>query len=1445
MLLIACPTLAATPTVSVQNASQVSPDFSWRSAQVSGTINPGNEKTTYRFQYATESNFADAIDGPEGSVEPRKLENELAVEGELTNLELGTTYYLRLIATNASGQAEATAAKTFTTASETNGDPLIGEISGPSLGADFGNLGHQSVAVNGKDNHILVADSSDGLVYDFSSVSDQSPEIWNGSNTPNGSFGNAGVAVAADDSTGDVYVDDVTNGIIDKFDEDGNLLTSFGDNGPDGQLVGSATPAGSFSRPAGLAVDQQNGDLYVLDTVHEVIDVFSPSGEYLSQIVKVVHELNGIHFLFSSLAVDDSSGDVYSGQDSFEEVEQFSAAGDPIRAVGYFPDSNVAVATDSETGRLYVLDTDNHAVQVFNTSGSLIEKITGLSTGGPNGTGGDVSLGEASKSLWVTSARGLVSEYLLQGVELPEARTKRAENVTYSTATLPGFVNPDETDTSYRFEWGRTDNYESRSASIPVGSDDVEHEVSLPVTGLATNTIYHYRLVASTECESGTQCASASPDRTFKTAASFSQLLAGEASPVSKSAATIIGTLNPSGFPVEECVFEFGQSESYGEEIPCEESSSQIGSGAEAVHVQARVEGLSVNTAYHYRLRAKNSTGPAEKSSDSTFRTSGAPVVASTSFNDVGYNELNLEAEIDPGGASTTYHFEYGLTESYGDSTVTEELAGSDRSDHLANGHLDGLEPGTIYHFRVVATNEVESVAGPDRAFRTYSAPAGGAGGCPNEAFRTGLSAGLPDCRAYELVSAGETGDSEVYVPTALNMGTDFNNGLNTRDPFQVAPPGDSIAYVGDPAPTGGNGGGGNGLGVQFLATRAPGGGWSTVDISAPRREAHYQGFSTDLSLGVLSAGFPNLEETPLSADAPGGGHPVLYSRFSGESAYDPLYREPIHFTRTAEEFGSKGRRSGDATFAGAAADATNLFFEADDSLLGPEAPLAGELRADVEHEVAQHESHDYLYDSVAGSLSLIDVSLQGKVLPNADFGGSEAGGEEADFSNAISTDGRRVYWTDLANGRIYLRLNPAQPQSEIEAGQCTEAAKACTLAVSVGSATYQAASADGRYAFYAESGRLFRYDAQGEESEALTPAGAQVQGVLGASEAGGAVYFAADGVLPHEPNPAGLEPSAGQPNLYRWSGGATSFIATLAAADGEEEEPMWGAEAGTNPPYSGGYGDWYPWLASRTARVTGDGGGLVFMSTRPLPAVGHPEGYPNEGAAEVYLYQAASGKLFCASCAPSDAAPAGSSYLPPSLSDTYLPQWISEDGDRVFFDSPDALVPTDTNNAQDVYEWEREGSGSCGASEAVDGGCILLLSTGASPDDSWLIGASADGSDAFIVSRAQLSPEDGNEKMDLYDARVDAEPAHPEVICEGREECQRPEPQVPPYTSPPTASFHGPADPSGKGCGQGSVARQGKCVKKKPKKHHHKAKHGRKGKKSNKRANSDHGGAK
>jgi len=353
----------------------------------------------------------------------------------------------------------------------------------------------------------------------------------------------------------------------------------------------------------------------------------------------------------------------------------------------------------------------------------------------------------------------------------------------------------------------------------------------------------------------------------------------------------------------------------------------------------------------------------------------------------------------------------------------------------------------------------------------------------------------------------------------------------------------------------------------------------------------------------------------------------------------------------------------------------------------------------------------------------------------------------------------------------------------------------------------------------------------------------ADVQGVVASSEDGAYVYFAADGVLAGE-NTEGKRPTPRQPNLYLRHEGSTTFIATLSSADGGEVAPFSGAcPSGAESCQ----GDWQAAGGDHTAEVTPGGQSLVFMSNRPLTGYDNATQIDGTGPVdEVFLFQAQSGKLACVSCNPSGEPPVATEFnthyfnqpiggfIPTSASATgEQPRVISEDGDRVFFDSGEPLLPTDTNGWMDVYEWELAGTpgGSC-PEGAPGGGCIYLLSSGTDPENSYLLGADASGANAFFISRAQLVPADhGSDDDEVYDARVDGAQPQAEAACSGTG-CQGVPPTPPIFATPSSVTFNGignfpPPPPPQKTakktvkCKKGETKnKKGKCVKKsKPKK--------------------------
>jgi hypothetical protein len=388
---------------------------------------------------------------------------------------------------------------------------------------------------------------------------------------------------------------------------------------------------------------------------------------------------------------------------------------------------------------------------------------------------------------------------------------------------------------------------------------------------------------------------------------------------------------------------------------------------------------------------------------------------------------------------------------------------------------------------------------------------------------------------------------------------------------------------------------------------------------------------------------------------------------------------------------------------------------------------------------------------------------------------------------------------------------------------------------------------------------------------------------ILGASADGSYIYFAANGVQAANSVDHGNGTETAAPgdcgtqfatdpghtcNLYLRHQGATTFIATLSEAEDR---------------------DWYSTLSKHVSRVSANGRFLVFMSQRPLT------GYDNRDAAsgkpdqEVFLYDAIGGPgghgaLTCPSCDSTGARPHGVEYskieggsaggdrawpedqwiaanVPgwtpyqgsPSRA-FYQSRYLSETG-RLFFNSSDELSPADANGTEDVYQYEPPGGAGAPAGDTCittsptyrpgAGGCVDLISSGTSSEESGFLDASESGEDVFFLTAAQLSKRDSDTSLDVYDARVGG--GEPEAVkaveCSG-DACQQPA-TPPAHPTPGTALVDGPGNVLQ--CPKGKVKQKGRCVKKqKAKKHqkHHKNKK-KGGAKKQKRANSKHGGHK
>jgi WD40-like Beta Propeller Repeat len=481
------------------------------------------------------------------------------------------------------------------------------------------------------------------------------------------------------------------------------------------------------------------------------------------------------------------------------------------------------------------------------------------------------------------------------------------------------------------------------------------------------------------------------------------------------------------------------------------------------------------------------------------------------------------------------------------------------------------------------------------------------------------------------------------------------------------------------------------------------------------------------------------------------------------------------------------------------------------------------------------------------GSLQLISVLPDGSpaVAPSL-------GQESTNVRGALSADGSRIVFSvegeEGEPGGLYMRDTQTHETIKLNAAQGVVEPTGVESEVA-----FQAATSDGSKVFFTDTAPLAPESTQRQETKAdlyeceiteehgklgcvlrdLTPlpagGSADVLNVIpGVSEDGSSVYFVANGIMApgavqghcvHEAQEVAVAGAAC--NLYVWHDGAISLIAVLS----NEDSGDWGSLHGSGR--VGGITANRPDLTDVTSRVSPNGQYLAFMSQMPL--VGYETldaNHDNEAIhdEEVYIYDASSHLLVCASC-DSTGPPVGVHDTPDSgegngllvdrrgdWTGEYLagsipgwtplgldeaihqPQYLSDSG-RLFFDSPDQLVPQASNGKEDVYEYEPEGVGSCQQA----GGCVSLVSSGTAAQESAFVEASEDGDSAFFITAQPLVAADHDTNYDLYDARV-CTTSSPCVssegsssgTCEGSRSCQPGSFFAPAPGTPPTATING-----------------------------------------------------
>ena len=266
----------------------------------------------------------------------------------------------------------------------------------------------------------------------------------------------------------------------------------------------------------------------------------------------------------------------------------------------------------------------------------------------------------------------------------PVATTDAPSGVTSAIATLAGTVNPQSAATSFHFEWGKTPSY-GMTDPQPDGSlpgDGADHALTQPLSGLEPNTTYYYRVVASSL--GGTTYGD---QMTFTTDAVAPDAATGSATGITASGATLDGTVNPrnSGAGWH---FEYGKSATFGSSAP---DTDGVLSADNVDHpVTQDITGLEPNTTYHFRLVASGNAGETA-TGQHTFKTDAiAPGVQPRDAHDVTTTSATLAGAVNPHNSDSSYHFEWGETSAYGQSSPIVD-AGDENESQTVTLPLDSL----------------------------------------------------------------------------------------------------------------------------------------------------------------------------------------------------------------------------------------------------------------------------------------------------------------------------------------------------------------------------------------------------------------------------------------------------------------------------------------------------------------------------------------------------------------------------------------------------------------------------------------------------------------------------------------------------------------------------------------------------------------------------------
>ncbi len=815
-----------------------------------------------------------------------------------------------------------------------------------------------------------------------------------------------------------------------------------------------------------------------------------------------------------------------------------------------------------------------------------------------------------------------------------------------------------------------------------------------------------------------------------------------------ESTATFSGTVDPK-VALVSCKFQYSTDQVSWTDVNAPDCNLLDSAGG-AQAVSQNVTGLVPNTHYYVRLVASRPFFPNSDTASGiqAFDTDApAPVLSNVGAIQIQDTSARVAFTVDPKHSPTGYVIQYGTTPALGSSTAPLDI-GAGNGPQTVSQVVDGLSPDTSYYYRVVATNLTATTTSSSKTLHTRATPfpPAGPGNCSNEGLRQAQqSTYLPDCRAYEMVTPPDKNNADVDKTIFLQGPL---AGLSSG--------GDRVAFCSE-ALFGERPAAFPEFCGAYLSQRGAGG-WTTThplpyycELNQGTDAGHVTGFN-HLTLS------PNFDYGAL--EQPEGGQGCALPPLDPAApSQTNLYRQDLSGaladSSTYNLLSPKLASATPAQFRGASDDFSHVVFISEANETDPpDSPAPGhfwklyEWVKQGEDGCAQAGGCISLVSRDTGNAPFTTPSVLATVLVDG-FSPPTPG------PGAVSADGERLYFlqnvADSVNSggvvcensdcHLYMREGGTTTY-RVSTSECTvncgvdDSADGFEWASSRGDValfkscaklTNASSPADSCGGTGGPSTKLYRWDENAAPGHRLVDLsidnepgdGVQpgVQAVIGASTredlpasdnraAGNTVYFVAAGQIVPGASPA----ASNAVKLYRWQWNdgnpSVDYLTTLSD---------------TNDVPTSDHLNW----SHRFTRVTPDGRYLLINSVRQIDPVAD-----QDSDRDIYRWSADAGWT-CISCQPPGVPSAGGAVSSngqggPSTGDwtsvageglalnTQLggfvqlsavgrPISMSDDGQRIFFDAPDELVPQDIDGdagcppqsypaylrtCTDVYEW-------------------------------------------------------------------------------------------------------------------------------------------------------------